>query len=101
MSRDGSLKDKFDADKLPQFWLFVKNDSPSLPDKAKKKKKVLLSLVAIYLCENGFSAVTVMKTTYRSRSVIEKGLGLLPRPERLWGTLSPLSNGYQGFFPRG
>jgi len=30
------LKDRFDADKLPQLWLLVKDDYPSLSAKALK-----------------------------------------------------------------
>jgi hypothetical protein len=41
ISCDGSLKEMFDGDKLPQLWLFVKNDCQSLPDKAIVKAVVL------------------------------------------------------------
>jgi hypothetical protein len=46
ISRDGSFKDTFHADKLPQFWLLVINDHRSLSDKA---MNVLLPFVTIYL----------------------------------------------------
>jgi hypothetical protein len=51
----------FDADKLPQFWLLVKNECQNLSDKA---LKVFLPSVATYLCKTGFSAVAFMKTKY-------------------------------------
>jgi hypothetical protein len=51
---DGSLKDISDVDKLPQFWLLVKNATPSLSDKA-------LPFVTTYLGETAFSTVAVTK----------------------------------------
>jgi hypothetical protein len=36
VSCDHSLKVRFNADELLQFWLLVKNDYPSLSDKAIK-----------------------------------------------------------------
>jgi hypothetical protein len=51
----------FDADKLPQFWLLLRKDYPSSPE---KEIKLLLPFVTAYLCETGFSAVVLMKTKY-------------------------------------
>jgi hypothetical protein len=72
-SRDGYLKDVFDADKLTQFWMPVKNYYTSLSDKA---IKVLLPFVTTHLCETGFSAVAVMKTRHRSLLIIQRELRL-------------------------
>jgi hypothetical protein len=36
ISSDVSLNDMFDSDKLPQSWMLVKNNYPSLSDKAVK-----------------------------------------------------------------
>jgi hypothetical protein len=56
---DGSSKDIFDADKLPQFSLLVKTYYSSLSDKA---IKVILPSVTKYLCKTGISDATVIKT---------------------------------------
>jgi hypothetical protein len=45
ISCDGYLKYMFDADRLPQFWLFEKNDYPSLSGKA---IKILFPFVTTY-----------------------------------------------------
>jgi hypothetical protein len=55
ISYDGSFKDMFDADEL-HFWLLVKNDYPSLSDKA---IKVLLHFVTTYLYETAFSSLSL------------------------------------------
>jgi hypothetical protein len=47
-SCDGSLKSMCDADELPQFWLLVKNDYPSLSEKA---MKFLLPIATTSSCE--------------------------------------------------
>jgi hypothetical protein len=69
VSCEGSLEDMFDADKLPQFWLLVKNDCRSLTEKA---RNVLLPFVTTYLCEAGFRVVPVTKTKRRSQLIIKK-----------------------------
>lgn len=58
-------------DNIVTFWLRVKNDFPTLTNKA---LEILLPFVTSYLCETGFSAVAVLKTKYRPRLVIEKEL---------------------------
>jgi hypothetical protein len=55
---DGSLKDMFDADKLPQPWLLVRQSSKGFTS----------------FCETGFSAVAVMRTKYQSWLITEKEL---------------------------
>jgi len=61
----------FDADKFTQIWLLVRDDYPSLSDRA---VKVLLPSVTTYMCETGFSAVAVMRTKYQSWLITEKEL---------------------------
>jgi hypothetical protein len=48
----------FDAGKLPQFWMLMKDNYPNLLDKA---VKFLLPFVIMYLCKTEFSD-DVMKT---------------------------------------
>ncbi|XP_026481385.1 zinc finger BED domain-containing protein 5-like [Ctenocephalides felis] len=72
LSSDSTLKQMFQDEKnTVKFWLQVKDDFPTLTNKA---LEILLSFVTSYLCEIGFSAVAVLKTKYRSRLVIEKEL---------------------------
>jgi hypothetical protein len=59
----------FDADKFTQIWLLVRDDYPSLSDRA---VKILLPSVTTYMCETGFSAVAVMKIKHQSND-IKKG----------------------------
>ena len=75
LSCDGSLK----------FWLQDKDEYPALSTKA---IDILLRFATSYLCESGFSSVTVLKTKCRSRLVIEKEFRLSisshsPRFEKL------------------
>jgi hypothetical protein len=63
------MKDIFEADEVPQFWLLVKNHYPSLSDKA---MNVLLPFLATYFFETGFYAVAVMNIKYRSLFATEK-----------------------------
>ncbi|XP_026476390.1 zinc finger BED domain-containing protein 5-like [Ctenocephalides felis] len=72
LSSDSTLKQMFQDEKnIVKFWLQVKDDFPTLTNKA---LEILLPFVTSYLCETGFSAVAVLKTKYRSRLVIEKEL---------------------------
>lgn len=67
-----TLKQIFeDENNIGTFWLRVKDDFTSL---TKKGMEILLSFVTSHLCENDISAVTVVKTKYPSRLVIEKEL---------------------------
>jgi hypothetical protein len=61
----------FNDDKLPQFQLLVKNDYPSLSDKAIKAS---LPFVITYFCETGFSAGAVKKKKHQSWLITEKEL---------------------------
>jgi hypothetical protein len=66
ISCDSSLKDTFDADELPQFWLLVKNSYLSISDKL---VQILLLFMTTYLGKSGSSA-PVMKTKYSSQLII-------------------------------
>jgi len=70
MSCDGSLKDIFDADKLPQMWLLEKYDYASLSDKA---VQVLLPFFKKknYAKPDSLPAIA-MNTKYRLRLIIQK-----------------------------
>ena len=64
LSCDDSLKVKFQLSlSRPHFWLSVKNEYPSLSEKA---MKILIQFSTTYLCEKTFSSVTVIKTRHRS-----------------------------------
>uniref|UniRef100_A0A1A9V2H8 Uncharacterized protein n=1 Tax=Glossina austeni TaxID=7395 RepID=A0A1A9V2H8_GLOAU len=72
LSCDSTLKQIFrDENNIVTFCLRVKNDSPTLTNKA---LEILLPFVTSYLCEPGVSTLTVLKTKYRSRLMIEKEL---------------------------
>ena len=74
LSCNDSLKVKFQPSlSRPHFWLSVKNEYPSLSEKA---MKILIPFSTTYLCEKTFSSVTVIKTRYHSRLKIEAGLRL-------------------------
>lgn len=64
LSCDGGLKLRFTALSICDFWLSVKSEYPEL---ALESMKVLLPFATTYLSETGFSALTVIKTKYRSR----------------------------------
>ena len=69
-----SLKVKFQLSlSRPHFRLSVKNEYPSLSEKA---MKILIQFSTTYLCEKTFSSVTVIKTRYRSRLEIDAALRL-------------------------
>jgi hypothetical protein len=61
ISCDISLEDMFDADKLPQFWLLVRHNCPTLSNET---VNILLLLMTTYLCETEFSAAAIMNTKY-------------------------------------
>ena len=74
LSCNDSLKVKFQLSlSRPHFWLSVKNEYPSLSEKA---MKILIQFSTTYLCEKTFSFVTVIKTRYRSRLEIDAALRL-------------------------
>lgn len=86
LSSDSTLKQMFqDENNIVTFWLRVKDDFPTLTNKA---LEILLPFVTSYLCKTGFSTVAVLKTKYRSRLVIEKELrtaisSMIPRFEKI------------------
>jgi hypothetical protein len=60
ISCDGSLTVISNAGKLMQLWLLVKNNYPSLSDKA---INVFLPFVTTYLCKTGLSAAAAVMRT--------------------------------------
>lgn len=68
LSCDRSLKIQFQQKSLSSFWLSVSAEYHLLSNKA---VKILLPFATTYLCETAFSALTNMKTKYRSRLVAE------------------------------
>ena len=68
-----------------RFWFPVESD---LHKGSTKALKVLISFTSTYLCECGFSALTLIKNKYRSRLQVEDDLRLFlsavqPRIEQL------------------
>ena len=68
-----------------RFWFSVESEFPQIPTKA---MKVLIPFASTYLCECGFSALTLIKYKYRSRLQVEDDLRLFlsavqPRHEHL------------------
>uniref|UniRef100_A0A1A9VI02 HAT C-terminal dimerisation domain-containing protein n=1 Tax=Glossina austeni TaxID=7395 RepID=A0A1A9VI02_GLOAU len=86
LSSDSTLKQMFrDENNIVTFWLRVKNDFPTLTNKA---LEILLPFVTSYLCETGFFTVAVLKTKHRSRLMIEKEQrtaisSMIPRFEKI------------------
>ena len=60
-------KDKFKKASLTQFWANVQSMEPSLSDLCKQAATALLPFPTTYLCESGFSTLTMIKTKYRNR----------------------------------
>ena len=72
LANDGGLKTKFDkTNSLPAFWVNAKSEYPEIAIKA---LKTLLPFPTTYLCEAGFSAMTVTKTKLRNRLDISNTL---------------------------
>ena len=65
------LKQKMSEVSLEHFWLSVETEFPHL---SKKAIQVLLPFTYTYLCECGFSALTMIKSKYRSRLRVEEDL---------------------------
>ena len=61
----------FNQKAFASFWLSVLDEYPLLLQKA---TKILLPFGTTYMCETAFSALTNMKTKYRSRIVVESDL---------------------------
>ena len=65
LANDGGLKTMFEqTSSLPAFWIKAKAEYPEI---AVKALKTLLPFPTTYLCEAGFSAMTVTKTKLRNR----------------------------------
>ena len=60
-------KDKFKKASLTQFWANMQSMEPSLSDLCKQAATALLPFPTTYLCESGFSTLTMIKTKYRNR----------------------------------
>ena len=62
LSCDDSIKARFQSSLLkPHFWLSIKNEYPSLSEKA---LKILIQFSTTYLCIETYSSVTEMKTQF-------------------------------------
>lgn len=64
LSSNVDLKQKLGEMPIMRFWLSVENEFPQICTKA---LKVLIPFTSTYLCECGFSALTLIKSKYRSR----------------------------------
>ncbi|KAM3838159.1 zinc finger BED domain-containing protein 5-like [Diretmus argenteus] len=85
MTSDSTLRLRFKAQTLSEFWLGVESEHPLIGQKA---VGILLPFATSYLCEIGFSAVASLKTKYRSKLNIEHELrvaisSLQPRFEKI------------------
>ena len=60
-------KDKFKKVSLTQFWANVQLMEPSLSDLFKQAATAFLPFPTTYLCESGFSTLTMIKTKYHNR----------------------------------
>ncbi|XP_073337223.1 zinc finger BED domain-containing protein 5-like [Pagrus major] len=69
------LKQKMSEVSLAHFWLSVETKFPHL---TKKAVKVFIPFTSTYLCECGFSALTMIKSKYQSRLRVEDDLRLFP-----------------------
>ena len=68
---DGDLKYMFEKKTLTEFWMKVMAEYPAIATTA---LKCLLPFPTSYLCEVGFSAMTVTKTKHRSKLEISDTL---------------------------
>ncbi|XP_073328897.1 zinc finger BED domain-containing protein 5-like [Pagrus major] len=85
MTSDSTLRLRFTAHTLSEFWIGVEREYPLIGQRA---LYILLPFATSYLCEIGFSAVASLKTKYRSQLNIEHDLrvavsSLQPRFERM------------------
>jgi hypothetical protein len=71
MSVDGSLKIKFEDLWICDFWIYAHKEYYELSDTATSH---LLPFPSTYLCEQGFSALTSIKTKHRNRLNPESAL---------------------------
>ena len=63
LSEDNNLKLSFKGKELLDFWICAISEYPVL---AKRAVKFLLPFTTTYLCESGFSHVTIIKTKQRN-----------------------------------
>ena len=63
LAADEGLKRSFETSTLASFWIQVKTEYPKLSEIA---LKTLLPFPTTYLCETGFSTMSVIKTKYRN-----------------------------------
>ena len=85
LSRDRRLMMSFNQKVLASFWLSIADEYPFL---SKKVTTILLPFATTYMCETAFSALTNMKTKYRSRLTLDSDLRvclyqILPRIDDL------------------
>ncbi|CAM2118605.1 unnamed protein product [Caretta caretta] len=72
LAADEGLKMSFETTtSLASFWIKVKAEYPELTEIA---LKTLLPFPSIYLCETGFSTISVIKTKYRNSMDIHSPL---------------------------
>jgi hypothetical protein len=71
LSCDTSLKIKFEALSLPEFWIYTKNE---LLERSQLAAEVLLRFGTTYACEKTFPAMAVIKSQYRNRLQLESDL---------------------------
>ena len=64
LSSDRGLESTFNSMSNSKFWIRMKNEYPNLHEIA---MRFLLCFSNTYLCENAFSAITVLKTKQRTR----------------------------------
>ena len=66
---DYSLKRQFNLVNLTNFWISLDYEYPAL---TKKALRMVIPFATFYLCEVGFSAMTVIKSKYRSQINVER-----------------------------
>jgi hypothetical protein len=71
LSCDISLKIKFEASSLPEFWIYTKIEHLDLSQLA---TELLLLFGTTYLCEETFSVMAAIKSQYRNRLQLESDL---------------------------
>jgi zinc finger BED domain-containing protein 5/7/8/9 len=86
LSCDSSLKAKFTSMELAKFWISIKDEYPLLSEKA---LRVLIPFSTSYLCKAGFSAISMIKSKYRTKINVEKEIRvavsrLIPKFEKIY-----------------
>ena len=85
LSSNVDLKQRLVEMPITQFWLSIESEFPHV---SAKVMRVLIPFTSTYLCECGFSALTLIKNKYRSRLQVQDDLRLFlssvqPRIEQL------------------